>query len=125
MAIGDDRDRIASPVKAVEARGSIDDHVVAVLAVAGEFDLDAFVVGLPVNMDDTEGKQAKLTREFGDLLEKAGGKPVHYFDERLSSHAAEELLAPAELTRKKRKARLDAVAAQVILQGFLDEQTRR
>jgi len=45
---------------------------------------------------------------------------VHYWDERLSSHAAEELLRPAELTRKKHKARLDRVAALVILQGFLD-----
>lgn len=120
LAVGDDRDRFASPVKTVEARGGIDNHVQAVLLVAGEFDFDAFVIGLPINMDDSEGKQAKLTRKFGDSLAKAGGKPVHYFDERLSSHAAEELLAPAEFTRKKQKARLDAVAAQVILQGFLD-----
>ena len=120
LAVGDDREKIATPVTTVEARGSLADHVTAVRAVADDYDLDAFVVGLPLNMNDTEGEQAKLTRRFGDALEAASGKPVHYFDERLSSHAADELLAPAELTRKKRKSIQDAVAAQVILQGFLD-----
>ena len=120
LAIGDDRDKIATPITTVEARGRVDDHVGAVLSVANEYDVDAFVVGLPLNMDDTEGPQAKLTRKFGESLAQESGKPTHYFDERLSSHAAQELLRPAELTRKKRKSVQDAVAAQVILQGFLD-----
>ena len=120
LAIGDDIARIASPVAMVAARGSMVDHAKAVLAEAQEYELDAFVVGLPVNMDDSEGAQAKLTRQFGEILAKASGKPVHFFDERLSSHAARELLHPAELSRGKRKARLDAVAAQVILQSFLE-----
>ena len=120
LAIGDDQDKIATPVTTVEARGSVADHVAALLSVANEYDVDAFVVGLPLNMDDTEGKQAKLTRKFGDLLGQESGKRAHYFDERLSSHAAQELLGPTELTRKKRRSVQDAVAAQVILQSFLD-----
>ena len=120
LAVGDDRDKIASPVTTVQARGSLAEHVTAVLAVADDYELDAFVVGLPLNMDGTEGGQAKLTRQFGDALQHASGKSVEYYDERLSSQAADELIAPAELTRKKRKSIQDAVAAQVILQGFLD-----
>jgi putative Holliday junction resolvase len=73
-------------------------------------------------MDGSEGEQAKLVRKFGDHLHGLSAKPVHYFDERLSSYAADELLQPAELTRKKRKARHDSVAAQVILQNFLDAE---
>ena len=120
LAIGDDAIRIASPVETVVVRGSVADHVRLVVERAEHYEVDAFVVGLPINMDGTEGQQAKITRTFGDELQKVTGKPVHYFDERLSSSAAQELLQPAELTRKKRKARLDAVAAQVILQGFLN-----
>ncbi len=120
LAVGDDHNKIATPVKTVESRGTLDDQIEAVVAVASAFDVDAFVVGLPYNMDDTEGEQAKRTRRFGDALGRSTGKPVHYFDERLSSHAAREMLRPAELTRKKRKAVQDAVAAQIILQTFLD-----
>ncbi len=120
VAVGDSTDRLATPVSTIEARGGIDDHVSRVEAVARDYGIDAFVVGLPKNMDDTEGKQAKLTRKFGSALAASSGKPVHYFDERLSSITAEELLQPAKLTRGKRKAVQDAVAAQVILQGFLD-----
>lgn len=120
LAIGDDDAKIASPLETIAARGDPANHVQAVLAAAEGYDIDAFVVGLPLNMDDSEGEQAKLTRGFGDALARLTHLPVHYFDERLSSHAAQELLRPAELTRKKRRAIEDSVAAQVILQAFLD-----
>ena len=120
VAISDPGETIASPLTMLDARGRVVEDVRNALACADEHDADAFVIGLPLNMDGSEGGQAKLTRRFGDQIAAASGKPVHYFDERLSSAAAEELLVPAELTRKKRKARLDAVAAQIILQDFLD-----
>jgi putative Holliday junction resolvase len=123
LAVSDPGATLASPLTTVAASGRLSDQVAAVLSCAKEYDIGAFVVGLPLNMDDTEGDQAKTVRRFGAELGRVGGKPVHYWDERLSSHAAEELLRPAELTRKKRKARLDRVAAQVILQGFLDART--
>ncbi len=125
LAIGDDALRIASPVETVAARGQVKEHARQVLERAAEYEVDAFVVGLPINMDGVEGQQAKITRTFGEQLRKMSDKPVHYFDERLSSSAAQVLLGPAELTRKKRKARLDAVAAQIILQGYLDSTTER
>ena len=122
LAVGDDATRIASPVEVIKATGQLPDAVAAVLPYAKEFGVEAFVLGLPVNMDGTEGPQAKLAREFAEALKREGGKPVHLYDERLSSCAADELLHPAELTRKKKKRVSDAVAAQVILQGFLEAQ---
>jgi len=120
LAIGDSDTGVASPLKTVIAQGEAGEQVRAVLRAAREYDFDAFVVGLPLNMDDTEGKQAKLTRVFGDALAQAVGRPVHYCDERLSSRTARELLVPAELSRKKAKRAENAVAAQVMLQAFLD-----
>jgi putative Holliday junction resolvase len=76
-------------------------------------------------MDDTEGPQARATRKFGEELARAAGVPVHYWDERLSSFAADELLASTDLSRAKRKAIQDSLAAQVILQAYLDAHPDR
>ncbi len=122
LAVSDLETKIASPLTTIDAAGSVSHQVGAVAEVAHDYTVAAFVVGLPLNMDGSEGKQAKTTRAFGEALARTTDLPVHYYDERLSSVAAEELLAPAELTRRKRKGRLDPVAAQVILQGFLDQQ---
>ncbi len=123
LAVSDADARIVTPLTTLPTRGTPAESAAAVVALAKEYDVDAFVLGLPLNMDDTEGKQAKITRSFGAELTRLTALTVHYFDERLSSFAAEELLLPAELTRKKKKARLDRVAAQVILQSFLDQYT--
>jgi putative Holliday junction resolvase len=124
LSLSNPEETIASPLTTLGASGRVADDVQAVLRVAREYEIEGLVVGLPLNMDGTEGKQAKITRRFGDELAKAMDEPVHFWDERLSSFAAKELLEPAELTRKKRKARLDRVAAQVILQSFLDAKAR-
>ncbi len=123
LAVSDPGATLASPLTTISASGDLSDQVAAVISCVEEYDIDAFVVGLPLNMDDTEGIQAKAARKFGEELRRISGKPVHYWDERLSSLVAKELLDPAELTRKKRKARLDRVAAQVMLQGFLDARS--
>lgn len=112
--------RLATAVRTIPVRDALADGVRQAQTVAEQYGADAFVVGLPANMDGTEGPQAALSRRFGDALARVSGKPVHYSDERLSSVTARELLGPAALTRKKQKAVRDAVAAQVILQGFLD-----
>ena len=86
--------------------------------------IKAIVLGLPLNMDDTEGSQAQIVKDFSQQLKKHIDIPIHFEDERLSSFAAEDKLAAAELTRKKKKKRLDAVAAAVILQTFLDNKSQ-
>ncbi|MHC4695115.1 MAG: Holliday junction resolvase RuvX [Planctomycetota bacterium] len=125
LAVSDAETDIASPLTAIDARGSVAAQAKAVAEIATDYVADAFVVGLPLNMDDTEGRQAELTRAFGDELAYLTDLPVHYHDERLSSLWADELLAPAELTRKKKKRHLDPVAAQVMLQDFLDKRARQ
>ena len=84
--------------------------------------IEAIVLGLPLNMDDSHGPQSKLLCNFADRLKNHLQIPVHFPDERLSSFTAERKLAPAELTRGKRKKRLDAVAAAEILQAFLEQK---
>ncbi len=120
LAVSDAGGKMALPLTTVQAHGTLAQHAVAVIAACEDFDIDAFVLGLPLNMDGTEGPQAKLVRRFGAELHRAGGKPVHFWDERLSSRSAAELLQPAKLTRKKKKHALDTIAAKVMLQEFLD-----
>lgn len=81
---------------------------------------DAFVLGLPKNMDGTEGERVEVTREFGDKLHEFSGLPVVYMDERLSTVAAERMLIQADVRREKRKKVIDKVAACIILQNYLD-----
>lgn len=81
---------------------------------------DAFVLGLPKNMDGTEGDRAVVTRQFGDMLQEASGLSVLYQDERLTTVSAERMLIDADVRREKRKKVIDKVAATIILQSYLD-----
>ena len=125
LAVGAEQTGLATPLTTLDVRGELAGQVQAVIARARDYEVDAFVVGLPLNMDDTEGPQVQLVRSFGAALAEAAGRPVHYWDERLSSVAAEELLQGADLTHKKKKRRRDRIAAQVILQEFLDARATR
>jgi len=111
---------IASPLKTVAVRGGAADQAREVIAAVAEYDVSGWVVGLPLNMDGSEGPQAVQTRAFADRLSRLSGQEVVLWDERLSSRAADEHLDQGELTRAGRKARRDRVAAQVILQSYFD-----
>lgn len=87
-----------------------------------EYDVDEIVLGLPMNMDDTEGERCRKTREFGGNLERRTGLKVNYFDERLSSFEAHEILDECGIKSVNHKEFVDEVAAMVILQGFLEEK---
>jgi len=109
---------IATPVEVVPA----EPHQAAmdrIARLATAYHAGGLVVGWPLNMDDTQGPQADLARELAGQLATATGLDVRLWDERLSSFAADELLA-GKLTRKKRKALQDALAAAAILQDFFD-----
>jgi len=120
VAISDSAGSIASPLTVLAATGRLADDAALVVAFADQHDVERFIVGLPINMDATEGPQAKLTRAFAGELRSLSGRPVDLHDERLSSWAADRAFDEAQLTRKQRNARRDAVAAQIILQGYLD-----
>jgi putative Holliday junction resolvase len=120
LAVGDLAGSIASPLCMVDGRGSPEQLARRLLDAVAEYNVGAWVVGLPLDEDGTEGTQAKRVRRFAENLQRFTGMPLHIWDESLTSCVAEDLLTGADLTRRKRKARLDAVAAQVMLQSFLD-----
>jgi putative holliday junction resolvase len=104
------------------ARTNLRADLAALERLAEEYEVRRFLLGLPLNMDGTEGPRAADTRKFGKTLAAASGREVSYWDERLSTVAAERVLLEADVSRKKRKQVIDRLAAQVILQGWLDAQ---
>lgn len=85
-----------------------------------EYEITEIVLGLPKNMNNTEGERVEKTKDFGEMLERRTGLPVHYWDERLTTVAAEQILMESGVRRENRKAVIDKVAAGLILQGYLD-----
>ena len=119
LAVCNAGETIASPFAALTGRANL---VPEILEVIKREEIEAIVVGLPLNMDDSEGPQAKLVRNFAKTLQEQIEIPIHFHDERLSSFDAEKKLAGIDLTRKKKKKRIDAIAAAAILQSFLEEK---
>ena len=85
-----------------------------------EYNVEKIVLGYPKNMNNTEGERVEKTKAFGEMLERRTGLPVHYWDERLTTVAAEQILMESGVRRENRKAVIDKVAAGLILQGYLD-----
>jgi putative Holliday junction resolvase len=83
-------------------------------------EVSRIVIGLPLNMDGTEGRQASRVRAFGDRLRVHLGIPIDFWDERLTTFEAEERLRSLGLKAKRRRALIDQVAAEVILRAYLD-----
>lgn len=81
------------------------------------------VIGLPLNMDGSEGPRAEASRAFGDAVHKTTGLPIEYQDERLTTVAAQRVLLEADVSRKKRREVIDQIAAQLILQTWLDTKS--
>jgi putative Holliday junction resolvase len=119
LAICDKREAIASPLTVIEGQKQLLEEIADIVKGEG---VDGIVLGMPLNMDDSEGPQAKLVLEFAERLKNSLQIPVHFQDERLSSFGAEEKLAVAEFTRGKKKKRLDAIAAAEILEAFLEQK---
>ena len=90
--------------------------------VISQNDVVEIVVGLPLNMDGTEGERAKDAISFADMLKTKFSVPVKMWDERLSTASAERDMIKGDLSRKKRKSLSDKVAAQLILQNYLDSK---
>ena len=119
LALADDILRSARPLRAVERRDEVSD-LGAIGTVAREYEVTRAVVGLPLNMDGTEGPSARLARSFAPRLATALGVPVDLFDERLSTFEAEDRLRSRGVSARDMKGLVDAEAAAVILQGWLD-----
>ena len=122
VAICDEQELIASPVTVIAGQRDLISHIAR---IAEREQVGAIVVGLPLNMDGSEGKAAKVTRKFGADLTHALGIQVLFHDERLSSFDAEQKLIETDFSRKKKKKRIDAIAAASILQSFLDQKSNK
>jgi len=119
VAASDPDRRLATPVETiVRKRFNLDAD--RLFALAAERRAAGFVLGLPINMDGTEGPRAQSTRAFARNLAKLTELPIALWDERLSTAAVERALIEADASRSKRKAVIDQHAAAYILQGALD-----
>jgi putative Holliday junction resolvase len=123
VAASDPDRRLATPVETV-ARKRFSVDAARLLALAAERRAVGFVLGLPVNMDGSEGPRAQATRAFARNLSKLSELPIALWDERLSTAAVERALIEADASRAKRKAVIDQHAAAYILQGALDRLAR-
>ena len=120
LAICDPTETIVSPLAVIDSRKKLFEKIEQIMEKES---VEALVVGLPLNMDDSKGFQAQLVLKFVEQLKKRVHVPVHLQDERLSSFAAEEKIAPAQYSRGKKKERLDAIAAAEILEVFLEQKS--
>ncbi len=91
---------------------------------AKEYGVTRIVVGLPINMNGTRGPRAEHAEEFARLLGEASGLPIEMFDERCSTMAAHQILNFTDTRGKKRKAAVDTLSAQIILQNYLDSRRK-
>ncbi|MHC4758140.1 MAG: Holliday junction resolvase RuvX [Planctomycetota bacterium] len=119
LAVCDASETITSPLTVINSNKNL---IEKICQTVEKEDIKAIVLGLPLNMDNSKGPQARRTIAFSKELELQIDIPIHFQDERLSSFTAREKLAEAELTKKKKKKRLDAVAAAQILEAFLENK---
>ncbi|MFH1846628.1 MAG: Holliday junction resolvase RuvX [Candidatus Omnitrophota bacterium] len=121
IALSDESGTIAQ-AKEVILRKSDKKAVSKIIEMVREFKVKEIVVGLPIHMDGTEGARAKDSIKFAEELKKNTAVHVDMWDERLSTREAEGVLLEASMSRAKRKKVIDKVAAQIILQGYLDSR---
>ena len=114
---------ISSPFEVYKNVG-MEDALKHIDKLIKDYDVDEVAMGLPINMDGTEGERAMLHRAFGEELAKLSGVKVFYIDERLTSAEAEEILISSGVRREKRKELIDKISAQIILQTYINSYKR-
>ena len=121
MAVSDALGMIASSYKIVRHNEEYDRLLDEVQATVKEKKIEAIVLGLPKNMNNTIGPKGELSFQFKEKLENKLGIPVYLEDERLTTKQAENILINNDTSRKKRKKVIDSMAATIILQSYLDK----
>tara|TARA_Y100001936_G_scaffold232921_1_gene258339 strand:+ start:367 stop:849 length:483 start_codon:yes stop_codon:yes gene_type:complete len=119
MAVSDDGRRVASALATIR-RTKFTKDARALLKLADDYAVAGFLLGLPINMDGTEGPRCQSTRQFAANLSEKTDLPIAFWDERMSTQAVERHLIEQDVTRKRRANVVDKMAAQYILQGALD-----
>jgi putative Holliday junction resolvase len=121
VALSDAYGRLATPLTTIGAVPTAT-ALERIGRLCAEHQVAEVVVGLPLTMRGEVGPQATAVQKFGDTLQAALGLPVHYFDERLTTAAADQMLRELGVKPEKRKLQIDQVAASIILQDYLDQQ---
>lgn len=120
IAASDPAGTIASSAGVIKRKG-VEHDLARIREIVEEREVVRIVLGLPLHLDGRESEGSRRSREFKRLLEERLGLPVSLADESLSTSRAEDVLLEADLSRQKRKKVIDGLAAQVILQSYLDE----
>lgn len=123
LAISDPTLTIASPLKTIffdneDYRSTTNE----IKQIVEEYDIKKIILGLPKNMNNTLGERALITKEYQKILEEEINIPIILFDERLTSVISNQILIEADMSRKKRKKKVDKIAAQIILQDYLNKE---
>ena len=119
LSVCDEMEILASPLATIKSL-SMKKNIDSVSDIAKRENVSLIVVGLPLNMDGSEGERAGKSRAFGRVLERVSAIKVEYFDERLTSVEAEEIMQSVGVKKDKRKNIVDRIAAQLILQSYID-----
>ncbi len=119
LAVSDPMGIVATPLRVLEAGGD-EAAVTAIRKLCGEEAIEGIVIGLPINMNGTRGPAVDAVERFAAMLRERTGLPVDTWDERLSTSLVERALIEGGARREKRKQVRDMLAAQSILQGYLD-----
>ena len=114
---------ISSPYEVYPNKGEEDalNHIVGLIK---QYNVSEVAMGLPLNMDGSEGERALIHRQFGEKLANLSGVKVDFVDERLTSAEAEDILISSGVRREKRKELIDKISAQIILQTYIDMNKR-
>lgn len=123
LALSDTRRTVATPMETIRRRKFTADAA-RIAAICDEQEVGALVIGLPLNMDGSEGPRAQSARQFATNIAAKIALPIAFWDERLSTVAAERALLEADTSRAKRREVIDKMAAAIILQGALDRLER-
>lgn len=122
VALSDELGLLAGPLTTVNARG---DAIAELGRIAAERNVELVVIGLPRGLSGDEGPQARTVRAFADRLRPCISVPIVFWDERFTTAEAERILIERRVSREDRRARIDAAAAAIMLQDFLETRRTR
>ena len=122
IAVSDPSGIIASNYQVIRHQEEYDELIFKVKEIVEELKIEGIVLGFPKNMNNTIGPKGELSPSFQKKLEEGIGIPVYLQDERLTTKTANDVLIKGNVSRKERKKVVDSVAAQIILQSFLDRR---
>ncbi|MGA3174230.1 MAG: Holliday junction resolvase RuvX [Syntrophorhabdales bacterium] len=124
-ALSDESATIAQGLEVIASTGLVTGDIAAIAERARRFGVACVVVGLPKNLDGSIGPRAQKVIALAEGIRQATGVPVELWDERFSTNEAHRILDMASVKRKRRKGAIDVMAAQIILQGYLDAKGRQ